>query len=118
MQSLLRRTRFLAYPLMFVFLAMGLMAQSASAGIVGTDTVLAEQAQLERAAVLGLLDRDDVRDKLIEYGVSPEEAKERVASLTDQEALELAQRIDDMPAGASGAVVLLLVLILLILLLR
>lgn len=118
MQSLPRKTRLLAFPLMFILLFSGLYAQTAAADIVGTNTVMAERAGMERAELLGVLDRSDVRERLIDYGVSPEDAQARVASLTDQEIMDLSQRIDDMPAGASGAVVLLLVVILLILLLR
>ena len=118
MQSFLRRTRFLAYPLILAFLSVGLLSQTAAAGIVGTDTVLIEQASAERSEIIGFMEREDVERKLVEYGVSPEEAKARVASLTDEEALDLAQRIDDLPAGASSTVALLLVLIIVILLLR
>lgn len=116
MQTFLRRTRLLAVPMILTFLMLGFTSQNAAAGIVGTETVLAEQANMDREQVLAVLEREDVREKLVQYGVSPEEAAKRVAGLTDAEALELAQRIDDLPAGA--AVVLLLVIIVLILLLR
>ncbi|MEX0731970.1 MAG: PA2779 family protein [Aquisalimonadaceae bacterium] len=116
MQNLLSRTRLLAVPLIMMFLAVGFVSQTAVAGIVGTQTILTENAAADRAEILSLLDRDEVRDKLVKYGVSAEEAAERVAGLTDAEALELAQRIEQLPAGGS-AVTILLVVILLILLL-
>ncbi len=113
-----RINQLMIVPLIIAFLLGGFAAQTAGAGIVGTDTLLAEQSgKDERARLASLLDRQDVRDKLIEYGVSPEEAADRVAALTDEEALELAQRIDDLPAGGS-TVALLLVIIILLLLLR
>lgn len=117
MQTMLSKTRFLTIPLIMIFLVMGLALQTAAAGIVGTQTILSEHADTERSDILSLLDRNDVRDKLVEYGVSPQEAAERVASLTDSETLELAQNIDSLPAGG-GAVTLLLVVILLLLILR
>lgn len=117
MHSFFYKTRLLALPLIMVFLIMGLVSSNATAGIVGTQTMLSETAAADRAEILSLLDRDDVRDKLVDYGVSPVEATERVASLTDQEALELAQDIEGLPAGG-GAVTLLLVIILLLLILR
>lgn len=118
MLLLIRKARYLAYPLILAFLAVGFMAQTATAGVVGTDTVLAEQTGMERAAISGFLDREDVQQRLVDYGVSPEEAQQRIASLTQEEMMELGERIDSLPAGASGAVVLLLVLIIVILLVR
>ncbi len=118
MQTTMRRARLISYPLILIFLLVGFASQTAVAGIVGTDRVIAEQsAAADRMQLDALLERDDVQQKLVEYGVSPEEAAERVAALTDEEARELAQRIDDLPAGGS-VVVLLLVIILLLLLLR
>lgn len=118
MLQAIRAHRVLLYPLIIAFLLSGFASQTAVAGIVGTDTILAEQAgSAERAQLEALLDRQDVQEKLVEYGVSPEEAAERVAALTDEEALDLAQRIDDLPAGGS-TVALLLVIIILLLLLR
>ncbi len=113
-----RARRVLLFPLIMAFLLSGFASQSAVAGIVGTDTILAERAgATERASLEMLLDRQDVQQTLVKYGVSPQEAAERVAALTDEEALELAQRIDELPAGGS-TVALLLVIIILLLLLR
>ncbi|MCC5810950.1 MAG: PA2779 family protein [Ectothiorhodospiraceae bacterium] len=118
MQPAMRRARLISYPLILMFLLVGFASQTAMAGIVGTDRVLSEQsAAADRMQLDALLEREDVQQKLVEYGVSPEEAAERVAALTNEEAMELAQRMDDLPAGGS-AVVILLVVILLLLLLR
>ena len=68
----------------------------ASAGIVTTDQV-ASSAQRER--VRNFLDRQEVRAKLESLGVDPNAAKARVDALTDQEANDLAARIDQLPAG-------------------
>ncbi|QKT04606.1 PA2779 family protein [Ectothiorhodospiraceae bacterium 2226] len=107
----------LIFPLVIAFLLTGLASQTAMAGIVGTDTVLSDQAAAgERARLEALLDREEVQEKLVEYGVAPAEAAERVAALTDEEVLEIAQNIDELPAG--GSVTLLLLVIILILLLR
>ncbi|RFA29403.1 hypothetical protein CAI21_10105 [Alkalilimnicola ehrlichii] len=117
MRNVKRRAGLLVYPLTVLFLLAGLVTQTAVAGIVGTETVLAEQsAGAERARLQAMLDRQDVQEQLIGYGVSPEEAAERVAALTDAEAIELAQRIDELPAG--GVTTVLLVIIILLLVLR
>ncbi|HDP88445.1 MAG TPA: hypothetical protein ENN42_00555 [Thioalkalivibrio sp.] len=117
MMNSIHLRRAVAFPLIIVFLLGGLVGQTAVAGMVGTDTVLSERAEAdERARLHALLDREDVQEKLVEYGVSPEEAAERVAALTDQEALELAQNIDELPAGGSTTALLLVIIILLLLL--
>jgi len=61
-----------------------------------------------------------VEDRLKALGVAPELAKKRVGSMTDEEVLVVAGRIDTLPAG--GAVdrtdlILILLLVLLIIIL-
>ena len=68
----------------------------ASAGIVTTDQV-ASTAQRER--VRSFLDRQEVRAKLESLGVDAQAAQARVDAHTDQEANDLAARIDQLPAG-------------------
>jgi len=64
----------------------------ARAGMIGAEhAASAGQAQPARAMLEG---------KLQAYGVAPEQVRARVAALTDAEALELAERIADAPAGA------------------
>lgn len=69
---------------------------------IGTDQVVsAEQAQPERAAHAA---RASLASALQALGVEPDAAQARVAALTDAEALSLADRVADAPAGAlSGA---------------
>ena len=116
MHSLIMR-RLLALPLILVLLAGGLVSQTATAGIVGTEAALSEPTGSEQQRLVELLERDDVRDQLVERGVDPKLAAERAGSLSDAEAAEINAQIDAMPAGGS-AVVLLLVVIILLLVLR
>lgn len=105
------------FPLVAALLVSGLTSQLAVADIIATETVLAEQAgSVDRDQLQSLLDREDVQAKLIEYGVSVDEAKERVAALTQSELQQLSEHMDDEPAG--GSVTLILLIIVLILLLR
>ncbi len=118
MQTMVRGSRFLVYPSVLLFLMMGVFTQTAAAGIVGTETVISESVTADkRAQVLSLLDREDVQERLVQYGVSPEEAKERVASMTTEELAQMADSIDELPAGASSGLVLALVLVILIIIL-
>jgi hypothetical protein len=80
------------------------------AGMVTTESLL------ERERIATLLERADVQAQLQAYGVSPGEVKARVAALTDEEAAQLAARIDELPAGGLsilGAVLLVFLVLLL-----
>ena len=81
------------------------------AGMVGTEAAV---TSAERSAIVSVLERADVRAQLEARGVDPEDVKARVAALTDQEAAEIAARIDELPAGGILGVILLVFVILLI----
>jgi len=83
----------------------------ASAGIVSTDQVA---AGAERERVRDFLDRQEVRAKLESLGVNADSARARVDALTDQEARDLAARIDQLPAGGDVLGVLFLIFIILL----
>jgi hypothetical protein len=106
--------RFISLVLIVSIAGMGLPLQ-AQAGMVPT-TAVASSAAKER--IIGLLERSDVRAQLTSLGVNPLDAKARVAALTDDEAAQLAARMDNLPAGADGGALLgAIVLIFLVLLL-
>ena len=82
------------------------------AGLIGTDQVVAaEQALAARGAVTSVVNRAEVANQLQALGISPEMAKDRVASLTDAEVTKLAGQLDSMPAGGDAAGVVLLIVI-------
>jgi len=73
---------------------------SVLAAMVGTETVMANQdIQYARGQVRSFLDRKDVQSQLTARGIDPAEAKLRVDSLSDVEVLQLADKIDQLPAG-------------------
>jgi hypothetical protein len=69
---------------------------------------------VERARVAEFLDRQDVQAQLQARGVSADEMKARVAALTDEEASQMASRIDSLPAGGDVLGILLTVFIVLL----
>jgi hypothetical protein len=71
----------------------------AQAGMLPAAAVASSPAK-ER--IIGVLERRDVRAQLASLGVNPADAKARVAALTDEEAAQLAARLDSMPAGGDG----------------
>jgi len=84
----------------------------AYAGIVATDKVLAGAPRGELASVV---QRADVRARLQALGVEPREVEARVAALSDEEAAQLAARLEELPAGGSDVLVIALIVFLVLL---
>ena len=82
----------------------GAPVPAAHAELVATDRIeaTAEAQPSARAHLRALLDRADVRAELERRGVSAEDAKARVAALSDSEVEGLTQKFDSLPAGAGG----------------
>jgi CHASE3 domain sensor protein len=77
--------------------------QSCLAALIGTETVIETARGHEaREHVKQILDRQEIRKALRAQGVSAEEAKARVDALSDAEAVRLAQKLDQLPAGGSA----------------
>ena len=87
----------------------------ANAAMLPTDSAVAAGVK-DRIATL--LERSDVRAQLQTLGVSPSEVKARVAAMTDDEAAQVAGKLDSIPAGgdAAGAIVGAAILIFIVLL--
>jgi len=113
MSSLMKRIMVLLVSVTF-FTTYSLPAWS---GIVTTDQLIQEQFEaLDKASLVAMLDRDDVRQQLVERGVDPEYAKARIASLSDAQIEELKGSIDTLPAGSEVIGILIAVLLVLIIL--
>jgi hypothetical protein len=88
--------------------------QSALAAMIETETVLeASQGQEARSRIKQLLVREDVRQALIKQGIDPREADARINGLSDAEAVAIADKLDQLPAG-SGALELVLIVALIV----
>jgi hypothetical protein len=115
----MRQSRIRDYFLGTVFAALVAVGTPlpAHAGIVGTDQLLqAGQPSLQVAEVQQWLQRADVREKLVSLGVDPQQASLRVASLTEQELQQVAQRITIDPAGGGVLAVVGIVFVVLLIL--
>jgi len=78
--------------------------QSASAALVDTETLLeASQGQQARTRIKQLMVRENVRQALINLEIDPREAGARIDSLSDAEALAIADKLDQLPAGGGAA---------------
>jgi hypothetical protein len=108
MLNRLRRCRFLT-ALLAVSILFVSVQPAANAAIVSTSELVAtEQSKIGREYLLNSLEREEVRTALTSQGVDLEMAKQRVASMTDEEVKALNQKMEEMPAGGGvvGAVVI------------
>jgi hypothetical protein len=93
-----------------------LMAQ---AGIVSTEQALTQEtvspdAGTSRERVAAFFSRDDVRAELQAQGVNADDTLARVQAMSDTEVAQLAQRVDQAPAGAGVVGVLFTVFLILL----
>ena len=98
----MRRTknRFMAV-LLIAALSAGALPMPAQAGLVPTSATSALEA---RGRVAAALARADVRGRLESYGVDQSQLQARVDALTDDEVTQLAERLDQLPAGGDGII--------------
>ena len=76
----------------------------AHAGIVGAEQVLAvSSAEGHRAVVLGALNRAEVSGQLQAMGVDPQQARDRVAAMSNDEVRTVAGNVEALPAGAMNS---------------
>ena len=90
------------------------------AAMVATDEISdAIEATKTRQNLKMLLLREEVSKALVSQGIDPQEARVRIDSLTDAEALAVADRLENLPAGGSaiGVIVGALLIVFLVLLL-
>ncbi|MDJ0874419.1 MAG: PA2779 family protein [Desulfobacterales bacterium] len=98
--------------LTFVFCYFNILWAPAQAALVTTaQAVQSTEDEQTRARLHALLDRSDVRAQLESWGVDPAEAQARVDTLTAEELEQLANRMDQLPAGGGGLAVVAVVLL-------
>ena len=91
------------------------LTTTANATLISTQQIAAESSIFkDRGSLVATLDRPEVQAQLETFGISKEEAQQRIASLTDEEVVALNNKIDGLPAGAGvvGALVLIFVVLL------
>jgi uncharacterized membrane protein len=92
---------------------------SVLAAMVGTEAILVNQDTLNaRDRLRSFLDREAVQSQLTARGIDPAEAQARVDSLSDTEVMQIADKIDQLPAGGSfwGTVLYLAIIAVIVLL--
>lgn len=86
-------------------LSMTLLTQTALAQMASTELLFEQRVMpSSKEKVLQFTAREDVVKILREMDVNPEMIEKRVAAMTDEEASEVAQKINTLPAGSSSII--------------
>jgi hypothetical protein len=94
------------------------ITQSAQAAMIGVEQLnqaATSAGDANRARILETLNRADVIAELERQGVSPQQARERIAALSDKDAALLAEKAANAPAGGDIVGVILVVFLVLLL---
>ena len=93
--------------------------QAALAALIPTEVAIeSADAAKARENIKNFLSRQDAQGYLISKGINPDEAKARIDSLTDAEALTVSQHVENMPSGGNaigiivGAILLVFIILL------
>ncbi|MDH3642202.1 MAG: PA2779 family protein [Gammaproteobacteria bacterium] len=86
-------------------IAFSFCSNAAYAAVISTEAALAVQQRADSIArVSGIMLREDVSAALVQMGVDPAKAVERVEALTLHELAELENQLATLPAGGIGVV--------------
>ncbi|MFP3978043.1 PA2779 family protein [Marinobacter sp. KMM 10035] len=111
MQAIRSYTQSVSAIMALVMVLSSMWAIPASANIVGTGELLTEQrADIDREALMSMLDREDVKGALASMGVGEQEVRDRIQSLTPAELADFKQQLAEAPTGEGvvGIIVLFL----------
>ena len=98
-----RFTRYVCYFVAVTMLLVSLPVQTIQAAMIKTETVLTLSTVNDvRKNLNQFLKREDVQAIMTAQGISPAEARARVDSLSDDEIMQIADKMDQLPAGGSA----------------
>jgi hypothetical protein len=96
--------RYAAIVVTFCLISMS-MIQPAVAGMISTETAIElENRQLQIDKIYDVLAQENVQNMLVQMGVDPVDAINRVDALTNDELQILHNNLNQMPAGGTGVV--------------
>ena len=95
------------------------MPQITLAAPIGTHAVIELETHQNRVdRVSAMLAREEVREAMVQLGVDPEEAQQRVLALSPEELVLVEQHLDSLPAGGNAILVVLGIVFLVLLVLE
>lgn len=111
MKKIRQRSKLIGITFTILMLSISVPYQSALAALVGTETILENSRVNETRRILQIaLEREDVRNALLARGIDPMEARARIDSLSDAEIANIADRMDQLPAGGDSFFIFLILI--------
>ena len=103
MKLIRQRSKSASMFLITLMLLLTIPYQSVLAAMIETDAILdiTVQGQEARDTIKSILAREDAQAVLRAQGIDPLEARARIDSLTDAEAIRIADQIENLPAGGN-----------------
>ena len=102
MKELRNNARSLGIFMTVLMLIITIPCQSVMAALINTETVLDSVRDHEaRDQLKQLFARKDIQAAFIAHGIDPVEAKRRIDALSDEEAIRIADKLDQLPAGGN-----------------
>ena len=103
MKTLRRTAKPVSLMLVILLSLVFIPCQTLMAAMVGVDAMIdADRLAQARATIQATMSRTDVQEALVSQGIEIEEAMARIDALSDAEVVEMADRIDQLPAGGDA----------------
>ena len=103
MELIRTKSKFVSILMASLMFLIAVPYQSIFAAMITTDVAVeSERAEKSREYLKQLIARENIEKYLIAQGIDPVEVKSRIDSLTDAEAIALADQIEEIPAGGSA----------------
>jgi len=118
MHPIRKKAQPIAILMIVLTLLLSVPYQAAFGALVGTETMLGmSRGQEARETLKQFMALEDVRTTIVSQGIDPLEADARLNSLSDAEVIQLADQIDQLPAGGDvlGLAIAVLVIVILVL---
>ncbi len=95
---------------LLIALAAFAVSLPSQAAMVGTAQMQSSQLSIDLGSIAAK--RDWIEEQLVVGGVDAKDAESRVVAMTDEQVVQIHQRIDESPAGgADGLVIIILILV-------
>jgi hypothetical protein len=109
-------SRLVAFLLALHMLMLSGLCQSVWAAMISTEAIInADQAQSQRGYLNNILAREEIQAALISQGIDPQEARDRIAGLSDDEISKFVSEVDQLPAGGGYVGVIIFFILVLVL---
>ena len=111
MKKIRQRSKLICISFTILMVSISVPYQSALAALIDTETAIENNRITEtRNYLKKALEREEVKNALTARGIDPLEAQARVDSLSDAEIANIADQIDQLPAGGDSLFIVLILI--------